>query len=242
MERTKSFTIGDRLRRVRELAGMSQNDVSVATGVAVSLISRYERNIINPGWQQIEKILEATGMTPCDLFHDFCSAGAEDEQNTFAVDYHARLSPDGADITPTSVLRFRKQSSLLTVIDVAAVDGRYALVRACSDMMVPDIYPGDLYLVDKECAPGSGKIVVGFAGVLPTIGRMVRHSGQVYIVPSNRRYSTVVFDPDQWDHHGCVIYCLRDLTIRFMAGKRFTDETSDVISIEELTGRGGAES
>lgn len=235
MERTKSLTIGDRLRRVRELAGMSQNDVSVATGIAVSLISRYERNIINPGWQQISKVLEATGMTPCDLFHDFCSADVDDEQSTFAVDYHARVSPDGADLTPTSVLRFRKQSSLLTVIDVAAVDGRYALVRACSDMMVPDIYPNDLYLVDKSCAPSNGKIVIGFAGVLPTIGRMVRHAHRVYIVPSNRRYSPVVFDPAQWDHRGCVIYCLRDLTSRFMAGKRFTDESSDIISIEELS-------
>jgi transcriptional regulator with XRE-family HTH domain len=236
MDRTKSFTIGDRLRRVRELAGMSQNDVSVATGIAVSLISRYERNIINPGWQQISKVLEATGMTPCDLFHDFCRENTDETRGTFEVGYYAQRPGDPCGGEPPAPMRFRKESPLIDLLSIAAVDGRYLIVHMVSDIMVPDAYPGDLTLVDTALGPASGRIIAGYLDGEPVAGRLVRHHGKMYVVPSNRRYPPVEYDAARWQHRGCIIYSMRDLTSRFMAGKRFTDESSDVISIEGLGG------
>lgn len=242
MERLAGMGIGERLRRVRERAGMSQGDVASASGVGAAVISRYERDVMTPGWKQIEKILAACNANPCDLFEDYCVEYADDDSDagTFAVNYYDRRPHDPDHAPPDQVIRFRKNSPLVTLLGIAAADGRYAMIRAISDIMIPDIYPGDLMLADATLGPAGGRIVAGYIEGEPFMGRLVRHRGEAYIVPSNRRYSPVGYTAAAWDHRGCIIFSLRDLTSRFMGGKEFVDESSDVLSVKDLRKRGGA--
>lgn len=235
MKKLEEVTIGERLRRLRERVQMTQADVEEAAGIAVSVISRYERDVITPGWAQIEKILKALNATPCELFEDYClELNKNDTQNTFEVEYFGRRPDAGKDAeTPDLTLRFRKSSQLVDLLKIAAVDKRYALVRASTDSMIPDIYPNDLMLSDREMKLKTGHVVAGYLGGEPTIGRVIRHAGQLLLVRSNRRYSVVQFDKNYWDHRGTIVYVLRNLSERQMGGG-FVDEGSDVIGLGGL--------
>jgi len=233
----KKLTLGRRLKIVRERSGLSQGELERESGIALSLISRYERDVVTPMWPQVERILTALKMTPCDLFSDYCDE-REDGWDTFVIGYHDRRPPDPDEPCEPTKLRFRKNGPLVSLMSLVAVDDRYTIVRFISDMMVPDVYPGDLTLTDTTLAAASGRVIAGYLDGEPVAGRLIRHHGKVYIVPSNRRYPPMEYDADRWQHRGCIIYSMRDLTSRFMAGKRFTDENSDVISIEQLDGGG----
>lgn len=231
MDRMTDMKIGERLKRVRERVQMSQADVATATGIGVSLISRYERGIHAPGWEQIEKILAACNASPCDLFEDYCVELATDnEQSTFTVPFWERRPDTPANGEPTAVLRFRKNGALIDLLGIAAVDDQYAVVRAVTDSMIPDIYPGDLMVSDRKARVASGKIVAGYLSGEPTMGRLTRHAHKMYLVPSNRRYAPTEFNEDEWDHRGVIIYSVRDLTMRYFGGKEFIDETSDIFT------------
>jgi SOS-response transcriptional repressor LexA len=231
MKLLHEITIGERLKRLRERVHMSQADISGSTGIAVSLISRYERNEHVPGWGQIEKMLDACNSTPCDLFEDYCvELNADNKQSTFAVPYWDRRPDTPANGEPTSVLRLRKNSDLAELLGIATVDDKYALIRAVTDAMIPDVYPGDLMVSDRQGKVASGKIIAGYLNGEPAMGRLTRHAHKMYLVPSNRRYAPVEFSDDQWDHRGVIIYSVRDLTMRFFGGKEFIDETSDIFT------------
>lgn len=231
MRRLKEITIGERLKHLRERGHMSQSDLSAATGIAISLISRYERNEHTPGWGQIEKMLDACNATPCDLFEDYCvELAGDNERSTFAVPYWERRPDTPTSGEPTSVLRFRKNGALVDLLGVAAVDDQYAVVRAATDVMIPDIYPGDLMVADRKAKPAPGKIIAGYLNGAPAMGRLTRHAHKMYLVPSNRRCAPVEFEQDEWDHRGVIIYSVRDLTMRFFGGKEFIDESSDIFT------------
>ncbi len=61
------MTIGEKIRKARKAAKMSQKDISVRTGFAVNTISRYENGERIPNIEAIAKIAAALGMDIYDL-------------------------------------------------------------------------------------------------------------------------------------------------------------------------------
>lgn len=68
IEGIKAF--GSRLRDVRKLKGLSQEDLANAADLELSQISRIERGVINTSLSQIFQIARALDMHPKDLFED----------------------------------------------------------------------------------------------------------------------------------------------------------------------------
>ena len=68
IEGIKAF--GSRLRDVRKLKGLSQEDLANAADLELSQISRIERGVINTSLSQIFQIARALNMHPKDLFED----------------------------------------------------------------------------------------------------------------------------------------------------------------------------
>jgi len=62
--------VGDKLREIRENAGMSQSAVSRATRIPQVNISYWERNKSTPNVEQARLIVSACGMKLDDLFED----------------------------------------------------------------------------------------------------------------------------------------------------------------------------
>jgi len=59
--------IGDRIKKLREEKGMTQDDLAKASGLTQSHISRIEKHKHSPAHFTIEKIAGALGVSPSDL-------------------------------------------------------------------------------------------------------------------------------------------------------------------------------
>ncbi len=60
-------TLGPALRRLRECAGISQEELAFRSNVTINSIGRIERSEANPTWTTIRRIVEALDCTLADL-------------------------------------------------------------------------------------------------------------------------------------------------------------------------------
>ena len=65
----------DKLRALRELAGLSQDGLARAAGVSTSTVVKLEHGPLDPSWDTAVKLAEALGVS-LDAFKDGAAAGA----------------------------------------------------------------------------------------------------------------------------------------------------------------------
>lgn len=61
------MTIGQKIKTIRKKVGMTQQDLSLKTGISVQSIRRYESGKIVPKSQNLLAISNALGVSPSDL-------------------------------------------------------------------------------------------------------------------------------------------------------------------------------
>ncbi len=92
-----SRLLGDRLRRLRKKRGLSLNEASKMTGVAVSTLSKIENNKMSPTFDVVTRIMSGLEISPAFLFGD---SGETTTKRTPTVDRRDKpvfLSIPGAD-------------------------------------------------------------------------------------------------------------------------------------------------
>lgn len=96
--------IGPRLRRRRKALGLTLKNVSVKTGLAESFISQLERGVYTGSIKTLQKLSDALGLMPGDLFDPTTGATAKVQRfdraaaYDFGIDAHKlRLSPGAFD-------------------------------------------------------------------------------------------------------------------------------------------------
>ncbi len=60
--------LGERLRKAREDAKMTQLDVASAAGVHVNFYARMERGEENPSFEKLQSVMKVLGITSLELF------------------------------------------------------------------------------------------------------------------------------------------------------------------------------
>lgn len=61
------MTFGERLKALRESAGMSQETLARAAGVSTSTVSKMEQRSIDPSWSTVQALARALGVD-CTAF------------------------------------------------------------------------------------------------------------------------------------------------------------------------------
>ena len=79
MKQIPETTVGGRIRKARQDAGMTLKALSKAAGVSLNHLSLIERNIKNPSLQLLGRIAQETGVSPTWLFEDPCPSEEQDE-------------------------------------------------------------------------------------------------------------------------------------------------------------------
>lgn len=105
-------TIGQRIARLRERAGLTQADLAEEAGVQPETISRYEAGKLSVPLERLVQIADAFGLRLQDLVY----APSKDPAHSRAVDrlllFAAALSPDeielAMDMGGVAVKHFRK--------------------------------------------------------------------------------------------------------------------------------------
>jgi DNA polymerase V len=216
MRKASKMGFGRRLRDLRESLDITQAELADAASMDQSLLSKYEREDVSPSWLQIERLLDALGQSPCALFPDECAAHLGDDQGFFTVRFFSGRpkEPSGME-TSTADLRVHRESPLVKILHLPPIAGRYIMVRAEDDIMIPDWYPGDLLIIDSKLDAKAGRIVVGYLEGEPMARRLVRDGKSLLLVASNRNYPPIPFEPDSWVHVGVLLHAVRDLAKRY---------------------------
>jgi len=67
-------TFGERLRELRQQAGMTQEALASASGMSIGSIRNYEQDVREPYWVGVFKLAEALGVS-CDAFKNCVGPG-----------------------------------------------------------------------------------------------------------------------------------------------------------------------
>lgn len=82
--------LGSKLRMVREEQGLTQGDLAKQAGVSAGLVGQIEQGKVQPSLQTVEKIAQATGVSPCYFLID--EAGVEDLLQAMSPDLREILN------------------------------------------------------------------------------------------------------------------------------------------------------
>jgi transcriptional regulator with XRE-family HTH domain len=69
-----AMTFADRLRGLREAAGLTQAALADAAGLSLGAVRNYEQGIREPYWAAVFKLADALGVS-CEAFRDCVDAG-----------------------------------------------------------------------------------------------------------------------------------------------------------------------
>src|SRR5947208_3319180 len=67
-------TFGERLRELRQKAGLTQEALASASGISISSVRNYEQDVREPYWDVVFKLADALGTT-CDVFKECVGPG-----------------------------------------------------------------------------------------------------------------------------------------------------------------------
>lgn len=65
------MTIGNNIKRIREEKGMTQKELADKCNIIYQTIGKYERNLLNPKYETLEKIAKALGVSSFDLIDGY---------------------------------------------------------------------------------------------------------------------------------------------------------------------------
>ncbi len=65
--RDLSSQFGIKLREIRELAGISQDDLALKSGIDRSYVGRIERGEVNVSLEKVYMLAATLGCSPCEL-------------------------------------------------------------------------------------------------------------------------------------------------------------------------------
>jgi hypothetical protein len=99
------------------------------------LISQHERETVSPSSNQIEKILEGLGQTPCALFPDLCTD--DSPQASFRMPCFDHKLLDTASVVPNDIFDVPIFGLMQKVLGPAPQDDRFILAKGSDDAMIP---------------------------------------------------------------------------------------------------------
>lgn len=114
------MTIGEKIRKARKAAKMSQKDISARTGFAVNTISRYENGERIPNIEDIAKFSAALSVSVPDLLS---------EVDSVVVNLHEQAEREKHDIRSPINLRLYREQMLQAYEQLNAIGKKTAMER-----------------------------------------------------------------------------------------------------------------
>ncbi|MGC8893886.1 MAG: LexA family protein [candidate division WOR-3 bacterium] len=209
--REEGDTIGSRIKRAREIRGMSQLGLARKIGVPFQRISEWERGIVSPSARYLRAIADALSVSLDWLLSGYGPAETPREgESRFGVSLAPVYGtvPAGPPYDPGDP----------GVIEVMGIPAEYSgrdvfglIVKG--DSMAPTLIDGDRILVARDVKPRDGLVVVvRLNGGEYTVKRMRSQGNLLILSPDNPNFQPVVVSPeDSCDIVGVVVEVIRRL-------------------------------
>lgn len=194
-------TQGERIRRFREKAGLTLEDLGKKIGLTKQAVYKYENDIVtNIPYERILLLSDALKIKPWELLgweapHSSLSAS----KLTITIPFVSqKISAGlGEDYLPDEDIEVK-------TIDIAetmarGVDKSTLLAAEVSgdSMIDANIFPGDIVVFSRGLVQAEGIYVVSFAGdILVKRIEFDRIENKIFIISENPRYKRRVIDAD----------------------------------------------
>lgn len=177
--------LSDNIKKWRERAGMTQEDLSAEVGVTRGTLARYETNRMVPSATVLQKIADALNVSPGDLLED------KPKREGTRIPVLGRV-PAG--------IPFEAIEDVLDWEEIPAEQakrGEYFALKVKGDSMEPRIYDGDVLIVRKQSTAESGNVVIALVnGDDATVKRFKRLEHGIMLLPNNPAYEPMVFSDE----------------------------------------------
>jgi len=209
--REQGETIGSRIKKARETAGISQLGLARQIGVPFQRVSEWERGVVSPSARYLKAIAEALSVSL-----DWLLSGRGPMEVPRRGDVGFRVShvpvygtvPGGPPYDPGDP----------GVVELIGVPAEYVgrdvfglIVKG--DSMAPTLLDGDRILVARDVRPRDGTVVVvRVNGGEYTVKRLRIQDNLLILSPDNPNFQPMILSPeDSYEIVGVVVEVIRRL-------------------------------
>ena len=188
------MTVGERIKKFRTAAGLTQLDVANAIGTTKQAIYKYESNIVtNIPIEKITAMAKLFGVSPVSL------AGFDDKYSAKPKRKGVRIPvlgqvPAGIPIEAITDFDADDPDSWEEITEEMAAKGSYFGLRIKGDSMTPMLLDGDIVIVRQQDDVESGETaIVMVNGDDATCKRVVKQMHGISLVANNPAYEPRFF-------------------------------------------------
>lgn len=191
------MAIGDRIRKQREMAGMSQTELAKEVNISKQTLYKYETNIItNIPSDKIEEIGKKLHISPAYLM------GWEDNDFTYP---DTSTSKHGVSINVLGrVAAGIPMEAIENIIDTEEISeklaktGEFFGLQIHGDSMEPQMYEGDTVIIRQQDDADNGDIVIALVnGNDATCKRLMKYAGGIGLLSINAKYEPMMYSNQQ---------------------------------------------
>lgn len=197
------MSIGENIKRLRELNGMSQSDFGKIAGVTDKAVSTWEAGIKEPRMGAIQKIADHFGIKKSNLIEE---NGLEKDFATSVIPLNNHRIPVLGYISAGLPLYAEQQIIGYTLTDLNGGAEYFGLVVKGDSMTAARIHDRDILIVRRQSCVDNGDIaVVMVDGENATVKRFRQDGNMVTLMPQS-------YNPE----HQPQLYSLKDTDIRVL--------------------------
>lgn len=184
---------GERIKRARELCGMTQGELGLACGTTKQTIFKYESGIVsNIPTDRIERIAEVTGVSPAYIMGWTDDPGQESATGLQPMPTTVARPRLGAIACGDPILAEQNLDGYDQVPDYIKCD--FTLVCRGDSMIGARIYDGDIVCIRQQAEVENGQIAAVLVnGEEATLKRFYFSDGVVTLQAENPAYPPRVF-------------------------------------------------
>ncbi len=182
---------GNRLKDLRQLKGISQEELAHESHLDRTYISMLERNIKSPTVTTIVKIAKALSISPAMFFEN-----TEINEKSFSKKDRIRFPFYGTAVSCGIPVggdyRVEKELSLNDYLVQSPKKTFFA--KASGESMAPLIFHGDLLIIEQTQKCKNNDIILAQINNEFTVKRFTKNAGKIHLLPENPEFKEIILN------------------------------------------------
>lgn len=200
------------IKRYRSQLGLTQKELAVRCGWAVSTISNYERSDRKPGLDEIDVISKALGISSSQLIGIPSAEKGQYLTNPIGDTLSISLPIIEYDSLPSWRLAITESESSIRVPKSNLIN-HHSFITPVKNSANPPLSNGDLIVISPDIKPEPKDLVVANTPDGPAVGRYMARTGGVFeLKPIDDAYPS--YELEESEIIGTLVYEMRAMVKR----------------------------
>ncbi len=181
------MSIGNNIKKWREIRNLKQSELAELLGVSDKTVSSWEINRTEPKMGMVEKICVALNCKKTDII-------GNDESPSLSIGKGTVINVLGRVAAGIPIEAIEETIDTEEITETMAKTGTYFGLKIHGDSMEPRMYEGDVVIVRQQDDAESGDIVIAMVnGDDATCKRLMKYAGGISLISLNSKYDPMMF-------------------------------------------------